>query len=98
MIRIIYSWKVESQHREAFIETWKRTTNSIHKEVEGALGSFMIQDKEDEGAIKTVARWKSLEDWQRFWKDSKPSQMRSMHDLGTRISVEVFQEIDDFTR
>ena len=98
MIRIIYSWKVEPQNLGPFIETWKKTTNNIHEEVKGARGSFMIQNKKEKGKIKTVARWNSLQDWKKFWKESKHTQMGKMHELGKRVSVEVFKEIDDFTK
>lgn len=98
MIRIIYSWKVTPENTRIFIETWKKTTNRIHKEVKGARGSFMLQGSEDTTSIKTIARWDSIEDWKSFWKDKKDGQMGSMHDLGERISVEVFKEVDDFTR
>ncbi len=98
MIRIIYSWNVATENLKAFIETWNKTTNKIHKEVKGARGSFMLQNQENPNEVKTVARWDSLEDWQRFWENSNPSQMQSMRDLGERVSVEVFKEIDDFTR
>lgn len=98
MIRIIYNWKVLPEHQEQFIETWKRTTNAIHEEVKGARGSFMLQGEEDSSNIKTIARWDSLEDWEKFWQDSNPSQMGSMHDLGKRVSVEIFKEVDDFTK
>ena len=98
MIRIIYNWRVEPKNLEQFIAIWKKTTNKIHKEIKGARGSFMLQNNTDTKEIKTIARWDSLEDWKRFWQDSKPAQMSAMHDLGQRISVEVFNEIDDFTR
>ncbi len=98
MIRIIYNWKVQPENIDLFIETWKKTTNKIHKEVQGARGSFMIQSHEDSSEIKTIARWDALQDWKRFWQDSNPSQMLSMRDLGERTSVEIFREIDDFTR
>ncbi len=98
MIRIIYSWKVKPENLEHFIETWKRTTNKIHETVEGARGSFMLQNDEDNSAIKTIARWDSLDDWKQFWQEGKPGQMGSMHDLGKRVSVEIFREVDDFTR
>ena len=97
MIRIIYSWKVAPEKQALFIETWKMTTNKIHKAVKGARGSFMLQNENDPSLIKTIARWDALEDWKKFWQDSKPNQMRSMHELGERISVEIFREIDDFT-
>ena len=98
MIRIIYSWQVEPEQLELFIETWKRTTNKIHEEVEGARGSFMLQDEDDTRKIKTIAKWDSFDDWKEFWHESKHSQMQSMHELGERISVEIFREIDDFTK
>lgn len=98
MIRIIYTWKVEKEKLDLFIDTWKRTTNRIHEEVQGARGSFMIQHAENSSEIKTIARWDSLNDWKKFWHESNHSQMGTMHDLGERVDVEIFREIDDFTR
>ena len=98
MIRIVYSWKVELEKLESFIETWKRTTNKIHEEVPGARGSFMLQSDDNPTEVKTIARWDSLGDWQQFWENSNPSQMQSMRDLGERVSVEIFREVDDFTK
>lgn len=98
MIRIIYSWKVEPEKLETFIETWKKTTNKIHEEVEGARGSFMLQHEKDSTEIKTVAKWDSLQNWEKFWHEGNHSQMGKMHDLGKRISVEIFKEIEDFTK
>lgn len=87
-----------AENRLQFIETWKTTTNKIHQEVKGARGSFMLQNEADANSIKTIARWDSLQDWENFWQDSKPTQMSSMHDLGRRTGVEIFKEIDDFTK
>jgi len=98
MIRIIYSWKVAPEKLALFIETWKKTTNRIHEEVEGAKGSFMLQNEKDSTEIKTIAKWDSLDDWKKFWTDNKPRQMQLMHDLGERVSVEIFREVDDFTK
>lgn len=98
MIRIIYSWKVPPENLEVFIETWKKTTTKIHETVKGARGSFMIQNDSNGMEIKTIARWDSLKDWEQFWQDSKPTQMKSMHNLGERTSVEIFKEVDDFTK
>lgn len=57
----------------------------------------MLQSDEDQTTIKTIAKWDSLDHWKKFWHESKHAQMRSMHDLGKRISVEIFREVDDFT-
>ena len=98
MIRIVYNWRVQPENQDQFIETWKKTTNKIHEEVKGARGSFMLQNDEDPTVIKTIARWDALNDWKQFWQDKKPAQMQSMHELGERTSVEVFKEVDDFTK
>ena len=98
MIRIIYSWRVASDKVDLFIKTWKKTTNKIHEEVQGARGSLLLQNERDATQIKTIARWDALSDWQQFWQQDKPDQMKSMHDLGERVSVEIFNEVDDFTR
>ena len=98
MIRIIYNWKVAPENLDKFIETWKRTTNKIHEEVEGARGSFMIQNDLDPTKIKTIARWDSVDHWKAFWQGSNPSQMMSMRELGERGEVEIYREIEDFTR
>ena len=92
MIRIIYHWKVDPENLEDFINIWKVTTNKIHEEVKGARGSSMIKNADDGTDIKTVARWDSLDDWKQFWKDSKPSQMSSMHELGKRGKVEFYHQ------
>lgn len=97
MIRIIYTWKVEPEKLKLFIEAWKKTTNTIHKQVKGARGSFMIQNEDDIPEIKTIARWDSLGDWENFWQSNGQMQMGHMHELGHRVSVEIFKEIDDFT-
>ena len=97
MIRIIYTWEVEPENSELFIDTWRSTTNKIHEEIEGARGSFMLRSDEDARKIKTIARWNSINDWEKFWHGSNHNQMQSMHDLGKRVSVEVFREIDDYT-
>ena len=98
MIRIIYTWKVNPENIDLFTATWKETTNRIHQEVKGARGSFMLQHDQNASEIKTIARWDSLNDWKRFWKESKDRQMHSMHEIGERVSVEIFREIDDFTK
>ena len=64
----------------------------------GARGSFMLRGVEDSSEIKTIARWESLDDWKNFYRGENPSQMLSMRDLGKRTSVEIFEEVDDFTK
>ena len=98
MIRIIYTWYVEPEKINLFIETWKKTTNTIHETVKGARGSFMIQNVEKSKEIRTIARWDSIEDWENFWQSSSQKQMGGMHELAHRVSLEKFKEMDDYTK
>ncbi|WP_286220582.1 antibiotic biosynthesis monooxygenase family protein [Marinobacter apostichopi] len=98
MIRVIYRWRVSSENFEAFKVAWRHTTNQIHEQVPGALGSFMLKASEAEEEILTIAKWESLEAWQAFWGAQNPEQMEGMRKLGTQLSVQAYDEIEDFTR
>lgn len=98
MVRVIYRWRVAPQNFEAFQESWRTTTNHIHKTVPGALGSFMLKGFEDECDVLTIAKWDCLESWKTFYGNQNPEQMTAMRTLGQRVSVEAFEEIEDHTR
>ncbi|WP_251977325.1 antibiotic biosynthesis monooxygenase family protein [Salinicola avicenniae] len=98
MIRVIYRWRVSETNFASFQAVWTRTTNQIHETVPGALGSFMLRDTEDKTAVMTVAKWDARESWEAFWGAENPAQMTRMRELGERLSVQVCEEIDDFTR
>lgn len=97
MIRVIYEWQVKSENILAFREAWKQTTTMIHESVDGARGSFLLQEGGNPCRILTVARWDSLEDWHAFWQSENPLQMLKMRDLGERISVTAYDEFADYT-
>ena len=98
MIRIVYRWQVEPEHFEEFQKAWDLATNSIHQTVPGALGSFMLREIDNPGEVLTVAKWESVAAWKAFWGAASPREMDTMHKLGRRVSVNVYEEIDDFTR
>lgn len=98
MIRVIYKWRVEEEDFVSFKEVWTRTTNSIHEAVPGALGSFLLRSPEDKTEVLTVAKWDSLESWKAFWGAENPSEMVGMREIGERISVTMYDEVDDFTK
>jgi len=98
MIRVIYRWRVEEKNFEEFRNIWDKTTNKIHENVDGALGSFMLRGCEEANEVLTIAKWDSLESWKSFFEGSNPKQMQGMRELGERISVEVYNEVDDFTK
>ena len=58
----------------------------------------MMRSFEDPSEVTTVAKWDSLDDWKTFWGNNNPKEMTGMGVIGTRISVEAFEEIEDHTR
>lgn len=98
MVRVIYRWEVAPENFEAFKEIWSATTNRIHESVHGALGSFLLQSAINNTEVLTVAKWKTLEDWKKFFENQNPESMQAMRRLGERISVEAFEEIEDHTK
>ncbi len=98
MIRIVYRWEVARENFPAFRDAWETTTQAIHAEVPGALGSFMLRESSNPDQVLTIARWVSREHWEAFWGEADPEAMTRMRELGNRIAVDVYDEIGDFTR
>ena len=57
----------------------------------------MLQACENTTEVLTVARWDSLVSWKAFWGSSNPEEMVKMRELGERLSVEAYEEIEDHT-
>jgi len=98
MIRVIYRWEVQPEDFEDFKRVWSATTNRIHETVPGALGSFMLRVSDRDSEVLTVAKWESMESWKKFWGKQNPEEMQEMRKLGKRVSVNAYDEIDDYTR
>ncbi|MEM6301794.1 MAG: antibiotic biosynthesis monooxygenase [Pseudomonadota bacterium] len=98
MVRVVYRWRVANEDFPAFREAWQAATNRIHETVPGALGSFMLRAFDDQSEVITIAKWTSREAWERFWDQADPRAMRTMRTLGERLSAELFEEIEDYTR
>ena len=98
MVRVIYRWEVAPEHFEEFKNAWRITTNRIHETVDGAQGSFMLRSIKSTSEVITIAKWDTLDSWEKFWGNSNPKEMKTMKKLGKRISVEAFEEIEDHTR
>lgn len=97
MIRVTYRWKVKKEDEAQFKAAWAATTTAIRAGTPGARGSVMLQSHQDPTQFITMARWDTLADWQAFWGAAKPPAMETMHTLAERLSVETFEEIDDYT-
>lgn len=98
MVRVVYRWQVAPENFDAFTDTWRTTTNGIHATVPGAQGSFLLRSVDDPSEVVTIAKWDSLDGWRKFWGNQNPAAMQKMRQLGTRVSVEAFEEIEDHTR
>ena len=98
MFRVVYEWRVPSEKMDEFQNIWRSTTDSIHQSVDGALGSFMLRAYDVPEKVLTIAKWRTREDWERFWGTSNPEKMKKMSEIAERISVESFDEIEDRTK
>ncbi len=97
MIRVVYRWRVQKSDESNFRTAWAKATTSIRESTLGARGSVLLQSQQDPTEFVTIARWDKLKDWQTFWKDSTRTEMQRMHSLAERLSVDVYEEIEDHT-
>ncbi|WP_022669114.1 antibiotic biosynthesis monooxygenase family protein [Desulfospira joergensenii] len=97
MIRIAYKWKVQKSNQEKFKTAWAKATSKIRASKNGARGSVLLHSHQDSTEFLTIARWDTIESWQQFWKSPLKKEMQPMHDIAERLSVDVFEEIEDFT-
>ncbi len=58
---------------------------------------MLLHSHQDSTEFLTIARWDTIESWQQFWKSPLKKEMQPMHDIAERLSVDVFEEIEDFT-
>ena len=98
VVRIIYHWQVEPEQFDAFQDAWRTATNHIYQNAPGAKGNFMLRKYGSTSEVLTVARWDSLQHWEAFWEGETPSYMQRMHELGDRVSVEIYEEVDNQAR
>lgn len=97
MFRIIYRWSVKAEDFEQFEKIWLQTTNTIYNNIKGAMGSLLMKSPNEKDIVIGIARWRSIKDWENFWNDSTPLEMESLSDYAIRISVEIFEEVEDRT-
>ena len=97
MIRVVYHWSVTRENIPRFRDAWREATRRIHREVNGARGSFLLQQAGNPGKILTIARWESEIDWRAFWQEDDPEEMRTMRSLGKRGREDMYDEFADFS-
>lgn len=97
MIQVIYRWDVPLEHQDAFLAAWEQTTVQIRETVDGARGSFCIVSVDRPTEILTIAKWDELAQWQAFVAGAKLGSMRRMHELGTQLSKQAYEQRGDFT-
>lgn len=97
MIRVIYRWKVGTGDRPEFVRRWRQATTEIHRTTSGALGSFCLQDLEDDEDILTVALWTSEDKWRRFVEGARTGSMRALHEIATQVSARPYRQLGDET-
>jgi hypothetical protein len=94
MIRVIYTWRVDSDRYSEFVEWWHAGTLRIRSDHLGAMGSTLCSPMPPGDRIVAIARWKSLEDLERFWQNSGGSPFPGAE----MESVDLLDEVDHLTR
>ena len=97
MVRVIYRWRVQEADESRFKAAWSEATKGIRGRMSGARGSTLLQSSQNPTEFVAIARWTELKDWRSFWEDSDRAEMKIMHSLAERLSVEAFEEIGDHT-
>lgn len=97
MVRVIYRWKVPDDRIEEFRTSWRAVTTGIHRETDGALGSFCIQSIDDPTEVLTIALWDREESWRAFIKTARSTSMRRLHEIGEQLSASPYVQLGDET-
>ncbi len=93
MIRVIYRWDVDLEARDGFIEEWRRLTEWIRSEFDGAYGSTLVEPMDEGGTLVGIARWGSVEELGAFREGAG-----SLHLPGATLrSMEVLTELAHLT-
>ncbi len=97
MYQIIYRWKVDERDLSAFVAAWEETTKRIRDTTEGARGSICIVSVDKPTEVITMAKWDNFDQWVEFVKTAKAEAMKGMHQLGTQVSHDAYEQHGDFT-
>lgn len=97
MVRVIYRWRVPEARIAEFRDAWRDVTTGIHRQTDGALGSFCIQNIEEPEEVLTVALWDQESSWREFIKTAKSTSMKRLHDIGDQLSATPYVQLGDET-
>ena len=93
MLRVIYRWAVEDEARQDFVAEWRRLTEWIRAEFDGAYGSTLGEPIDEPGTVVGIARWASAEHLTAFRASVGPRQLPGAE----LISMEVLTELVHLT-
>ncbi|CAD5972631.1 hypothetical protein PCC9214_03924 [Planktothrix tepida] len=99
MIRVIYRWKVQPEKKTEFIQAWTQATETIRHQVLGSKGSLLLRSTQHSSEFIAIARWETLEHWQKFWQGDPPDPQafQIMQTVSQLLSHQVCEEIEDLT-
>jgi heme-degrading monooxygenase HmoA len=93
MIRVLYRWRVDPDRYEEFARWWHEGTLRIRSVQPGAMGSTLCRPMPPTDRVAAIARWRSLEDLERFWQ----SPGGAGFEWAELEEVEVVDEVDHLT-
>lgn len=91
-ILVISRWRVRCDRETAFMQAWTRLTAIARDTQPAAGGNLLLPCQDNPREFVTIARWRSLEDWQNFWQDNliDASALATLYATSYLLSNEVF--------
>lgn len=92
-ILAISRWRIRSNAESDFLNAWTTLTAIARDRVTSAGGNLLMRYSDRPLEYVAIARWQSLEDWQRFWKNPPVDSQTLLTLYGTShlLSHEVMQ-------
>ena len=100
MIRVLYSFQIKAGMEKDFSDAWARVTRTIKTTAKGARGSMLTRDMSDRQQYVAVARWETLQDFQRFHNvglagSEAAKAMNATLDMP--VAMQIVEEVNDLT-
>jgi heme-degrading monooxygenase HmoA len=100
MIRVLYSYQVKEGQEKEFTDAWHRVTRTIRTTSKGSKGSLLTRDVSDRQQFVAVARWETVQDFQKFHNvglAGSEAAKAMQATLAMPVAMQIVEEVADLT-